>query len=762
MNRFSIRCGVGVAALLISSAAFAQSTIATSNDPNLNARTDALLRQMTLDEKLGQLSQIFWYKGAPDARIEKGELGSYLFLTDPREINRVQHVAVEQSRLHIPLLIGFDVIHGFRTIFPVPIAQAASWDLELNRQIQAVSADEASAVGITWAFAPMVDIARDARWGRMVEGAGEDPFLGSRMAAARVQGFQGNTLGAPRHVLACAKHFAGYGAAVGGRDYDAAYLSDTELQNVYLPPFHAAVEAGVGCIMSAYMDINDVPASGNHYLLHDVLRDDWHFNGFVVSDAWAVYNLTAHGFASDPSDAALRGLTAGVNMDMGSDSYLRNLPKLLEEGKVTQQEIDAAVRPILRTKFQLGLFEHPYVDESKMDAALHDPTHIALAREAAVRSAVLLRNEGSQLPLSKHIHSIAVIGPLADAHKEIQGSWSFAGDPKEVVSVLEGIRAKLEPKVEIHYATGTTLQREDQVSLNPDKLPPGVGSLAATAPDASINEAIAAAKASDQVVLVLGEKDDMSGEYASRASLTLPGKQQLLLEAIAAIGKPMTLILINGRPLDITWASTHVSAILEAWFPGTQGGNAIADLLFGDANPAGKLPVTWPRNVGQEPLYYNRNLSQVHEDSPKFASYYWDEPQFPLYRFGFGLSYASFTFSNLKLSSPTLTSDGIDASIDVKNTSSTAGDEVVQLYTHQRFGSASRPTRELKGFTRINFLPGEIKTITLHLAAQDLSFWSPATRQRAIEASTYDVWVGDSSMAVEHAQFDVTTTMVQP
>ncbi len=747
-------------ALLLSSAACAQSAIATSNDASVDARTDALLRQMTLDEKLGQLSQTFWYKGAPDARIVKGELGSYLFLTDPHEINRVQHVAVEQSRLHIPLLIGFDVIHGFHTIFPVPIAQAASWDLELNRQIQAAAADEASAVGITWAFAPMVDIARDARWGRMVEGAGEDPFLGSKMAGARVTGFQGDVLGAPRHVLACAKHFAGYGAAVGGRDYDATYLSDTELQNVYLPPFHAAVEAGVGCIMSAYMDINDVPASGNRYLLHDVLRDDWHFNGFVVSDAWAVYNLTAHGFARDPSDAALRGLTAGVNMDMGSDSYLQHLPKLLEEGKVTEQEIDAAVRPILRTKFELGLFEHPYVDESKVEAALHDPAHVTLAREAAVRSAVLLRNEGSQLPLSKHIHSIAVVGPLADAHKELQGSWSFGGDPKEVVSVLDGFRAKLGSAVEIHYAVGTTLQREDQPALNPDKLASGVGSLAAPELDASIKEAVAAAKASDEVVMVLGEKDDMSGEYASRASLALPGKQQLLLEAIVATGKPVTLVLVNGRPLDITWASTHVPAILEAWFPGAQGGHAVADLLFGDANPAGKLPVTWPRNVGQEPLYYNRNLSQVHEDSPKFASYYWDEPQFPLYRFGFGLSYSKFAFSNLKLSSPTFTTNGIDASIDVKNTSSITGEEVVQLYTHQRYGSASRPARELKGFRRVKLLPGETKTITLHLAARDLSFWSPATHQRATEASTYDVWVGDSSMAADHAQFDVATTMV--
>jgi len=762
MIHLSVKRRAAIAVLLISSAALAQSAIAPSSTSNLDARTDALLRQMSLTEKLGQLSQIFWYKGVPDDRIVKGELGSYLFLTDPQEINRVQHVAVDQSRLHIPLLIGFDVIHGFHTIFPVPIAQAASWDLELNRQIQAAAAAEASAVGITWAFAPMVDIARDARWGRMVEGAGEDPFLGSKMAAARVQGFQGDTLGAPHHVLACAKHFAGYGAAVGGRDYDASYLSDTELQNVYLPPFHAAVEAGVGCIMSAYMDINDVPASGNRYLLRDVLRDEWHFNGFVVSDAWAVYNLTAHGFASNPSDAALRGLTAGVNMDMGSDSYLNHLPKLLEEGKVTERQIDAAMRPILRTKFELGLFEHPYVDESKVEAALHDPAHIALAREAAVRSAVLLRNEGTQLPLSKHVHSIAIIGPLADLHKELQGSWSFAGDPKDVVSVLDGIRAKVGPSVDIHYAAGTTLQREDQLSLNPDKLPNGVGSLAAPAPDASIDEAVAAAKAADQVILVLGEKDDMSGEYASRASLTLPGKQQLLLEAIAATGKPITLVLVNGRPLDITWASTHIPAILEAWFPGTQGGNAIADLLFGDANPGGKLPVSWPRNVGQEPLYYNRNLTQVHEDSPKFASYYWDEPQFPLYRFGFGLSYSSFTFSNLELSSPTLASDGIDASIDVKNTSSTAGYEVVQLYTHQRFGSASRPARELKGFTCIKLQPEETKTTTIHLTANDLSFWSPATHQRATEASTYDVWVGDSSMAAAHAQFDVTTTMVQP
>lgn len=747
-----------VAAAVCSAAAAQSATPAV--DAKVEARAEALLRQMTLDEKLGQLSQLFWYKGAPDERIRKGELGSYLFLTDAHEINRVQHVAVDESRLHIPLLIGFDVIHGFHTIFPAPIAQAASWDTELNREIQAAAADEASAIGINWAFAPMVDIARDARWGRIVEGAGEDPFLGSRMAAARVRGFQGERIGEPRHILACAKHFAGYGAAVGGRDYDAAYLSETELENVYLPPFHAAVNAGVGCIMSAYMDLNDVPASGNRWLLHDVLRERWGFHGFVVSDAWAVYNLTAHGFAHDQPDSALRGLTAGVNMDMGSDNYLQDVPGLLAAKKISMEDVDRAVLPLLRAKFALGLFEHPYVDESRVDAALHDPAHLALAKTAAERSAVLLRNEGGQLPLNKSVRSIAVIGPLADAHKELQGSWSFEGDPKAVVSVLEGIRAKEGQGVRVIYAEGTAIKREEQPALNADKLAVGVGSMAAPVSDAEIDAAVAAARAADQVVMVLGEKDDMSGEYASRASLTLPGKQEQLLEAVVATGKPVTLVLINGRPLDITWASTHVGAILEAWFPGTQGGAAIADLLFGDANPAGKLPLTWPRNAGQEPLYYNRNLTQVHEDSPKFASYYWDEPQFPLYRFGYGLSYSTFAISKLKLSS-TMGASGIDVSVEVKNTSARAGDEVMELYTHQRWGSASRPVRELKGFARVALAAGETRTVMMHLAAEDLSFWSPATHQRATEAATYDVWVGDSLTGGEHATFDLTATMVE-
>ena len=738
-----------------------QTTQPSPINPAVEQRAEALLNEMTLNEKLGQLTQIFWDKSIKDEGIEKGEIGSYLFLTDPKEINRVQHVAMEQSRLHIPLLIGFDVIHGLHTMFPVPLAQAASWDLELNRQVQAAAADEASSVGINWAFAPMVDIARDARWGRIVEGAGEDPFLGSKMAAARVLGFQGEKIGSPHHILACAKHMAGYGAAVGGRDYDASYLSETELQNVYLLPFHAAVNANVGCIMSAYMDLNDVPASGNRWLLHDVLRDAWKFNGFVVSDAWAVYNLEAHGYARDQMQASELGLKAGVNMDMGSGTYLKNIPTLLAQGKVTQQQVDDAVLPMLRAKIELGLFEHPYVDETRAEAQLHDKTHLALARSAAARTAVLLRNEGNQLPLSR-TQKIAVIGPLADAHKELQGSWSFTGDPKKVISILEGIRAKLGPSAHVTYAKGTTIKREFQRSLNPDKLPGNVMSIAAPPADAEIDAAVTTAKGADQVVMVLGENDDMSGEYASRASLSLSGNQQQLLEAVAATGKPVTLVLVNGRPLDITWASTHVPSILEVWFPGEQGGNAVADLLFGDANPGGKLPLTWPRNVGQEPLYYNRNLTQVHEDSPQYASYYWDEPQLPLYRFGFGLSYSTFTFSNLRLSAATLTQGGIDVTVDVKNTSGRPGDEVVQLYTHQRSGSASRPTRELKGFERISLAPGEQKAVKLHLSPTDISFWSPATHERTTEAATYDIWVGDSSAASTHAQFDVQNTIVQP
>lgn len=720
---------------------------------DIDHKVDVLLQRMTLDEKLGQMSQLFWDKTLSDDRIRKGELGSYLFLTDAHEINRVQHIAVEQSRLHIPLLIGFDVIHGFQTIFPVNLAQAASWDLELTEQIQSAAAAEASANGVNWAFAPMVDIARDARWGRIVEGSGEDPYLGSLMAAARVRGFQGAHIGDPGHVLACAKHFAGYGAPDGGRDYDSVYLPDVLLQNVYLRPFKAAVHANVGCIMSGYIDVNDVPASGNRYLLRDVLRHDWGFRGFVVSDAWAVYNLTAHGYARDETDAARRGILAGVNMDMGSDVYLKHVPALIQAGQLTVAQVDALVRPLLRTKFELGLFDHPYVDETKAKAEVANPEHLALARDAAARCAVLLRNEKQTLPLSRQLKSIAVIGPLANATTNLEGSWSFLGDDKAVVSILAGVRARAGSAVQVNYAEGTTIKRRNLAPLNADTMDPDADNQM----DDAIRKAVSTASASDAAIVVLGENNDMSGEYASRSSLDLSGKQELLLRSIVSTGKPVVLVLVSGRPLNITWASTHVPAILQVWFPGTEGGNAAADLLFGEKAPMGKLPLTWPRNAGQEPLYYDHNLTQVHEDSPKFASYYWDGPQAPLYRFGYGLTYTTFKYSDMQVSSKEMPPDGkLTIACTLTNTGQRAGTEVVQMYTHQQYGSASRPVRELKGFQRVTLQPGESRKVAFELSAEDLKFWSPETRAWGVEASTYDVWLGGSSMGDMHGTFDVT------
>ena len=721
----------------------------------IDVKVEKLLQKMTLEEKLGQMSQLFWDKTLKDDRLRNGTLGSYLFLTDPKEINRVQHIAVEQSRLHIPLLIGFDVIHGFRTTFPVPLATAASWDLKLNEDIQAAAAQEASATGINWAFSPMVDIARDARWGRIVEGAGEDPFLGSAMAFARVRGFQGTASAdgsLPHgHVLACAKHFAGYGAGDGGRDYDSVYLPETLLENVYLPPFKAAIDAGAGCIMSGYMDVNDIPASGNRFLLHDVLRDRWHFRGFVVSDAWAVYNLVGHGFAADHTDAAARGLHAGVDMDMGSNSYFDHGAELLKAGRITQPEIDEAVRRILRAKFALGLFDSPYVNESAAAAATNDPAHIRLARTAAEESAVLLRNEGALLPLSRSLKTVAVIGQLAKAKEDLLGSWSFSADPQKTVTVLQALKTSL-PQASVTYAQGAAIERKEYPELNRDQ-----PQKADPQGDALLADALKTAQAAQVVVMVLGETQKMSGEYASRSSLLLAGRQQELLEKVTALGKPVVLVLVSGRPVDLTWASAHVPAILQAWFPGQEGGAAVASLLLGAANPSGKLPVSWPRSAGQEPLYYNHNLTQVHEDDPSYASYYWDASQKPLYRFGFGLSYTTFSIDHLVLSASVMGSAGIDATVDVTNTGKLDGAEVVQLYTHQRSGSASRPVRELKGFQRVALKAGETRHIVLHLSPADLAFWSPATKARAAEAASYDVWVGNNSAATQHAEFTMAT-----
>jgi len=752
--------------LFLGAALISHAQTSALTDQEIRSRADALLGQMTVDEKAGQLNQASGVTlktiitEISDAEVQRGHVGSILWLVDVKEINRLQHIAVEQSRLHIPLIFGFDVIHGYRMVFPVPLAMASSWDPSVEEQAQRVAAEDARAAGIDWTFGPMVDIARDARWGRIVEGAGEDPYLGSAMAQAQVRGFQGASWDSTS-ILACAKHFAGYGAAEGGRDYDSSYIPEVLLRNVYLEPFHAAVKQGVGSLMSAYMDLNDVPATGNHWLLHDVLRDEWGFKGFVVSDADAAGNLTVHGFARDKQDAAYRALTAGLNMDMDSQTYIQNVPRLVSDGKITTSQLDDAVRPILETKIRMGLFERPYVDESKVNEVLDRPSHRELERKLAARSMVLLRDEKQTLPLSKSAKKIAVIGPLADAAGEMEGGWTveglFGGDSKShPVSLAAGLRNKLGPDAQIEVVSGPPLRRDypgliDQL-LGKKEIPEP------TAAEIKQYEekAVAAAKRADIVIAAMGEASNMSGEAASRATLTLPGAQEQILEALATTGKPIVLVLFGGRPLDIVWASQHVPAILEAWYPGTEGGNAVADVLFGDVNPGGKLPVSWPRAAGQEPLYYNHNLTHQPEDDPNFTSRYWDLSTKPLYSFGYGLSYSTFKFSNLRLSKPRIAvNEAAQVSVDVTNTSSVAGDEVAQIYIHQRAGSASRPVRQLKGFRRVTLAPGETQTLTFPLGYDELSFWSPQTKAWGVEPGTFDVWTGEDSRAASHAELEV-------
>jgi len=728
----------------------------------------ALLKQMTLEEKIAQLSQLPGFPlpefvqqmGNPEDALRKYGAGSVLWVSDPKEMNRWQHIAVDESRLHIPVIFGLDVIHGYHTIFPSPIAMASSWDPKMIESAQSIAAREARSAGIAWIFAPMLDIARDARWGRMVEGAGEDPYLGSAIARAQVHGFQGNQIGDPDHVLACAKHFAGYGAADGGRDYDSSYIPEEEMWNVYLPPFKAAADAGIATFMSAYMDLNDVPATGNRWLIHDILRDTWNFNGFVVSDANAVHSLITHGYARDSEDAAFKAFNAGVNMDMASGTYLKHLAGEVKSGRVSMQQIDDAVLPILEAKIRLGLFEHPFVDESHMNEVLNDPRSPEVARKAIQRSVVLLRNEQNLLPLDKsNIKTIAVIGPLADAKDDLLDMWGDLNKPGPAISILQGIKDKVGSSVQVEFAHGPNIQRDIPsmfentpmftIKEQPKQTPEEVHQ--------ATEDAVAVARRSDVSILVLGEIALMSGEAASRSSLKLSGGQEELLEAVAATGKPVVLVLINGRPLNISWAAEHVPAILEAWYPGNQGGNGIADILFGDANPAGHLPVSWPRSAGEEPLYYNHNLTQNPEDAPGFKSRYWNQLSTPLYPFGYGLSYTTFSYDNLKLNqTEAKVGATLDVSVDITNTGNRAGDTVAQLYIHQRAGNASRPVRQLKGFQRIALAPGARQTLHFKLGPDELQFWSPTKKKWVVEPEQFDVWVGDNSQAKLHSEFRLT------
>lgn len=730
-------------------------------------RADRLLAQMTLEEKVGQISQRFDISslfptgtrpppGMPvmtplDDVVRKGEIGAVLFVHDPEVANKYQRLAVEQTRLKIPLLMGYDVINGIKTMFPVPLANAASFDPDGVVEFQAIAASEARALGIHWTFAPMVDIARDPRWGRIVDGAGEDPYLGAAMARAQVKGFQGDHIGAPGHIIAGPKHFVGYGASVGGRDYDSVYLSDSELHNIYLPPFAAAIDAGAGNVMSAYMDFNDVPASANRYLLIDLLRGELGFKGWVVTDASAVHNLVKQGFAADKADAAIRALTAGVDMEMSmAPNAFSTLVDSVKSGKVPMKRLDEAVRRVLIAKFEMGLFENPYVDVAQAQQVLSDPAHAAASERAAERALVLLKNDTHALPLAPAgLKHVAVIGAMADSPGDTTVSLAFS--QKDAVTIFKGVRDRLKGVAEVETVPGVQLRR-----LNPSPLDGLVRPAPKWTPEeaaAEIQKAADLASRSDIAIMTLGEGTNMSSEQASRSDLALPGEQRKLLDAVIATGTKVVVVLMNGRPLDLSGMYDKVPAILEAWYPGSYGGTAVARALFGDVNPGGKSPVTWPRTVGQVPTYYAQNLTH---NPDTIAARYWDAPSTPRIPFGFGLSYTSFTIAPPTISAPELAPGGhITVSTTVTNTGQRAGDEVVQLYIHQRAGRSSRPVRLLQGFQRVSLAPGETRKVDFTLDEKNVRYWNSVERDWVIDPGEFDIWVGNSSLADSHATFTV-------
>ena len=733
----------GSLALLVIFSGIAPGAVAQKStaQPDIERKIDALLARMTLEEKLGQLQMLDGEANGnfrpehPDM-IRKGLLGSTLNVRGANRTNELQRIAVEQSRLKIPVLFAFDVIHGYRTVFPVPLGEASSWDPAAAERAASIAAAEGSAAGVRWTFAPMVDIARDARWGRIVEGAGEDTFLGAVFARARVRGFQGTDYSAPDKMVACAKHWVAYGAAEAGRDYNTTDMSEATLRGVYFPPFKAAIDAGVGTFMSAFNDLNGVPTSANPFILTGVLRDEWKFDGVVVSDYESVKELMNHALAANESEAARLALTAGVDIEMVSRLYNKHGAQLLKDDKLTLAVIDEAVRRVLRIKFRLGLFDKPYADERRERAAILSREHVAAAREIAARSMVLLRNEREMLPLKKDVRSIALIGALADDQLNMMGSWTGDGDKANVVTLLAGLRAKVPPATKITYAKGCDINCDSTEGFD---------------------EAVRAARESDVVVIAVGESAEMSGEAASRTSLDLPGRQLELVKAIHATGKPFAVVLMNGRPLTINWLAENAPAILETWFAGSEAGNAIADVLFGDVNPGGKLPVTFPRAVGQVPIYYNhKSTGRPPDAANKYTSKYLDTPWTPLYPFGYGLSYTQFRLSDLRLSAPAIRPDGrVTVSVEVENTGGRAGDEVVQLYIRDVAASVTRPVKELRGFERITLRPGERRRVEFTLAPEHLGFYDRAMRF-TVEPGTFKVFVGTSSADGLEASFEVT------
>lgn len=737
---------------------------ASDEDQKMNVFIDDLMGQMTLEEKLGQLNlpasgDIITGAGSNNniaEKIKEGKVGGLFNIKSVEKIRAAQQIAVEQSRLKIPLIFGMDVIHGYQTLFPIPLGMSCSWDMELIEKSARLAAQEASADGICWTFSPMVDISRDPRWGRVSEGSGEDPYLGSQIAQAMVKGYQGDDLRKNNTIMACVKHFALYGAPEAGRDYNTVDMSRIRMYNEYLPPYQAAVDAGAGSVMASFNEIDGIPATGNKWLLTDLLRGEWKFNGFVVTDYTGISEMTAHGMGNLQEVSAL-ALRAGVDMDMVADGLLTTLKQSLEEEKVTQQEIDQACRRVLEAKYKLGLFEDPYryCDENRAKTEIFTPENRQVAREIASQTFVLLKNENQLLPLQDK-QKIALIGPLADNRENMPGTWSVAGDFSKSVSLLDGLKNALGSEANIVYAMGTNIVGDSlldsRISIfgKPTKWDK-------RSQKEMIAEAVATARKSDIVVATLGESAEMSGEASSRSDINLPENQKELLEALLATGKPVVMVLFTGRPLTISWEKANVPAILNVWFAGTEAGNAIADVLLGKVNPSGKLSATFPQNVGQIPIYYNhKNTGRPLAEGTwfsKFRSNYLDVPNEPLFPFGFGLSYTTFDYKNLKLSESTLTKDGkLTVSVELTNSGNYDGAEVVQLYLRDLVGTVTRPVKELKGFQKIFLKKGESRTVEFTLTEKDLRFYNSELKFVS-EPGDFKVFVGTNSANTLEAPF---------
>jgi len=711
----------------------------------IDRKCDSVLALMTLDEKIGQMNQ---YSGdgeltgpvslRPDLlqSIRDGKVGSMLNINGAGYTRKIQKIAVEESRLKIPLIFGYDVIHGYKTIFPIPLAESASWNSTLAEQCARAAADEATAAGQHWTFAPMVDIARDARWGRIMEGSGEDPYLGSVLAQARVKGFQGEDLADKSTLIACAKHFVGYGAAQAGRDYYTTDISDHSLREVYLPPFKAALDAGVETFMSSFNDLNGIPVTGNRHMIHDILKTEWNFQGMVVSDWASIWEMLSHGIAADFYEAGDLAMNAGVDMDMEGNIYIKELKNLIKDGKVTEAQVNESVKRILRLKFKLGLFDDPYryCDTIREQQTLLKSEYVQLAREAARKSFVLLKNEKNTLPLKVSPGTVALIGPASDAAADMIGNWSGRGEAKHVVTLKTELESRLGAG-KVRYAQGAAFDGTDK---------------------SGFAAAIAAARSADVIIAACGEAGMMSGESMSRADISIPGVQEELILELAKLGKPMVLVLFNGRPLTITQISKTVPAILDVWIPGTMAGPAICDVLFGEYNPSGKLPATFPQVVGQVPIFYNhKNSGRPGRQDQKFTSRYLDVPNEPLYPFGYGLSYTTFAYSNLVLNQPILSGDQtLEVKVDVKNTGNVAGIETVQLYIRDLVGSVTRPVKELKGFRQIELKAGEAQTVSFTITRSDLAFYNRDLKW-VTEPGKFQVFVGTDSQTTLEAGFEL-------